>query len=132
MCSLSFLLAALEPTIGSTINSRVLSNPMVSVFVDLIATCACKFYRNLAFLNLFWSCNHSNKAVADGAVSFYLDHFVAARMSKIAYGVECSIPFDPTDKEHFNLRSPSMFISLAGVKQLPGAFSVILGKVRRS
>ncbi|KAJ7652892.1 hypothetical protein B0H17DRAFT_1214867 [Mycena rosella] len=35
--------------------------------------------------------SHINKAVADGAVSFYLDHFVSARISKHTDGVECSI-----------------------------------------
>ena len=72
--------------------------------------------------------SYRNKAVADGAVSFYLDHFVAARISKFAYGVECSISFNPRNTEHL-VRSSSAFISLAGVKQLRGAFDVILQKV---
>lgn len=74
------------------------------------------------------SCNYRNKAVADGAVSFYLDHFVSARISKMAYGINCSVPFDPTNKEHQN-RLSSVFTSLTGEKKLSGVFSVILQKV---
>lgn len=71
--------------------------------------------------------SHVNKAVADGAVSFYLDHFVSARISKMAYGINCSVPFDPTNKEHQN-RLSSVFTSLTGEKKLSGVFSVILQK----
>lgn len=71
--------------------------------------------------------SHVNKAVADGAISFYLDHRVTARISKVAYGIGCSVPFVPSDREH-QRRSASIYTSLAGVKQLPRAFSVILHK----
>lgn len=50
-------------------------------------------------------------------------------MSKIAYGIECTVLFDSTDKEHQH-RSSTIFTSPAGLKRLPGAFAVILDKVR--
>ncbi|KAG2347369.1 hypothetical protein BDR05DRAFT_876763 [Suillus weaverae] len=44
--------------------------------------------------------NHCNKAVADGAVSYFIDHLVSSRVSRFAYGTECSVPFNPFDMEH--------------------------------
>ncbi|KAG2153166.1 hypothetical protein DEU56DRAFT_868614 [Suillus clintonianus] len=44
--------------------------------------------------------NHTNKAVADGAVSYFIDHLVSSRVSRYAYGTGCSVPFNPFDMEH--------------------------------
>ncbi|KAG1734631.1 hypothetical protein EDB19DRAFT_1896424 [Suillus lakei] len=44
--------------------------------------------------------SHCNKAVADGAVSYFIDHLVSSRVSRFAYGTECSVPFNPFDMEH--------------------------------
>ncbi|KAF9465200.1 hypothetical protein BDZ94DRAFT_415553 [Collybia nuda] len=71
--------------------------------------------------------SHVNKAVADGAVSFYLDHFVAVRVSRFTYGTTCSTTYNPSNLEHV-LRSPTIFTSVSGGKRLPGHFSIILPK----
>ncbi|KIJ11257.1 hypothetical protein PAXINDRAFT_15797 [Paxillus involutus ATCC 200175] len=34
---------------------------------------------------------HVNKAVADGAVSFFIDHLVSARTARFTYGTECNL-----------------------------------------
>ncbi|EDR07861.1 uncharacterized protein LACBIDRAFT_298114 [Laccaria bicolor S238N-H82] len=70
---------------------------------------------------------HVNKAVADGAISFYLDHFVSARVSKFSYGITCATVFDPSDIEHIR-RSSSMYFALSGIPRISGAFSCILPK----
>ena len=36
----------------------------------------------------------SNKAVADSAISYYIDHFVQTRVSKLTYGCKGSIEYD--------------------------------------
>ncbi|KAF7970803.1 hypothetical protein HWV62_22804 [Athelia sp. TMB] len=41
-----------------------------------------------------------NKAVAEGAVSFYLDHRVSARVARKTYGSRSSTRFKPHDPEH--------------------------------
>lgn len=33
--------------------------------------------------------HNRNKAVADGGISFYVDHFVTARVAKHVIGMEC-------------------------------------------
>lgn len=71
--------------------------------------------------------SHVNKAVADGALSFYLDHSVRSRVSRFTYGVHCHIPYDIYDAEHLQ-RSASSFTSAGGYRRIPGAFSVILPK----
>ncbi|KAE9397395.1 hypothetical protein BT96DRAFT_921574 [Gymnopus androsaceus JB14] len=43
---------------------------------------------------------HVNKAVSDGAVSFFLDHFVTSRVSRSAFGIEGSIRFKHNNPEH--------------------------------
>ena len=67
--------------------------------------------------------------MADGAISFYLDHHVSARIARRAYGVGCVVDYDAKDAEH-RRRSSSIYISVAGDKILPDAFDVILPKVR--
>ena len=72
---------------------------------------------------------HSNsKAVADGAISYFLDHFVEARMSKFTYGTKVNVLYDPGISEHL-ARSSTIFTDLDGARRLPGAFSEILQKV---
>lgn len=70
----------------------------------------------------------SNKAVADGAVSYHLDHFVSMRVSRFAFGVQCSVPYDANIKDH-RLRSSSVYTSLSGQQLLPRVFDIILDKV---
>jgi len=70
---------------------------------------------------------HVNKVVADGAVSFYIDHFVASRVSKLAYGTEVFIRFQPQNPDHI-LRSDKKFQDLTGDTVIDGLFSVILPK----
>ncbi|PPQ84845.1 hypothetical protein CVT25_004984, partial [Psilocybe cyanescens] len=71
---------------------------------------------------------HVNKAAADGAVSFYLDHFVGARVSKYAYGTNLCPLFSPEDPEHI-ARSDQKFIQVDGRTLISGAFDVILPNV---
>ncbi|KAF9465198.1 hypothetical protein BDZ94DRAFT_415086 [Collybia nuda] len=71
--------------------------------------------------------SHVNKAVADGAISFYLDHFVAARVSKFSYGINCNCTYNFLDKEH-SARSSSILIGFDGTQRLPNCFDVILPK----
>lgn len=70
----------------------------------------------------------SNKVVADGAVSFYLDRLVTARVARHTYGVPCYVLYDSADLEHLS-RSPSVFVDADGEEYLPNVFSSILTKV---
>ena len=72
---------------------------------------------------------NSNKAVAVGAVSFYVDHFVAGRISKFTYGVPCRSRYKPSDPEYVR-REYKSYISRAGEKQVPGRFVTLLSRVR--
>ncbi|KAF5317094.1 hypothetical protein D9611_003520 [Ephemerocybe angulata] len=71
--------------------------------------------------------NHVNKAVSDGAISFYLDHFVNSRVSKLTYGNFCHIPFVETDPEHRS-RMNQVFTSLSGYRRISDVFDIILPK----
>jgi hypothetical protein len=66
--------------------------------------------------------------VSDGAISFYLDHFVRTRVSKITYGNFCHIPYDPTASDH-KARSHKVFTSVSGNKRISESFDIILPKV---
>lgn len=70
----------------------------------------------------------SNKAVADGAVSYFIDHLVSSRVARYTYGTECSVPYSPFDAEH-RARQKQVFRSASGILALPRAFSSILAKV---
>ncbi|EGN92781.1 hypothetical protein SERLA73DRAFT_116909 [Serpula lacrymans var. lacrymans S7.3] len=74
--------------------------------------------------------SHTNKAVADGAVSFYLDHRVSARIARFTYGTRCSIEFDKHNSQHM-LRSNMAIPRPSGRMVIPHAFSSILTKGTR-
>ena len=69
-----------------------------------------------------------NKAVSDGAISFYLDHYVRTRVSKVTYGNFCHIPYDSSDPEHVR-RQGNMFMDVSGAKRISNTFDIILPKV---
>jgi hypothetical protein len=68
-----------------------------------------------------------NKAVSDGAISFYLDHFVRTRISKITYGTFYSIAYDPSDPDHKS-RSHKAYTSVSGKERI-GSFDIMQKKV---
>ncbi|KDR69807.1 hypothetical protein GALMADRAFT_77195 [Galerina marginata CBS 339.88] len=79
-------------------------------------------------LKVFRPEEQANKAVADGAISFYLDHFVQTRMSKFTCGVICRVPYDEKDSEHQKRVATKHTCPLTGETRLPDMFSVILSK----
>lgn len=72
--------------------------------------------------------SQTSKAVADGAIGFYCDHHVSARMSKYMYGVEFLREYDAGDEEHI-ARQHRLFELPSGPKLLPDAFDCILTRV---
>lgn len=72
----------------------------------------------------------SNKAVSDGAVSFYLDHFVRSRIAKVTYGVFTRLRFDNSDPEHLDRISKVYTDDIDGTLRLGAAFDSILSKAR--
>jgi hypothetical protein len=79
----------------------------------------------MVFSNIF---GDRNKAVAEGAVSFHIDHFVNARVAKYSYGTDAAILFNPFNEEHVR-RLHLSNKDMNGLLRLQG-FSVILPKVR--
>jgi len=77
-------------------------------------------------LNIIRPENHLNKAVSEGAISFYLDHFVRTRVSKFTYGCFSSIPYDSNNPE-YKSRSHKVYTVL-GMKWISGYFGIILPK----
>ncbi|TFK31142.1 hypothetical protein BDQ12DRAFT_740169 [Crucibulum laeve] len=71
--------------------------------------------------------SHVNKAVADGAISFRLDHSVRVRVSKLTYGIQINIPYDPGNPEHVRRHSTS-YVEYSGQRRIRGAFGTILSK----
>lgn len=88
------------------------------------------------FSSQFFTLNHfsvtlsfiRSKAVADGAIGFYCDHHVSARMSKFMYGVEFLREMDPSDPDHV-ARKERLCELPSGPKLLPDAFDCILSRV---
>ncbi|KAK2464383.1 hypothetical protein APHAL10511_003530 [Amanita phalloides] len=68
-----------------------------------------------------------NKAVAEGAVSFSIDHSVASRVSRYTYGIECNTQFDANKPDHVE-RHHTCFERLDGRLVMPDYFSPILIK----
>ncbi|KDQ32348.1 hypothetical protein PLEOSDRAFT_1074539 [Pleurotus ostreatus PC15] len=72
--------------------------------------------------------SQTSKAVADGAIGFYCDHHVSARMSKYTYGVEYLRELDANDPDHAARKSRLSELP-SGPKLLPDAFDCILSRV---
>ncbi|TFK21935.1 hypothetical protein FA15DRAFT_597024 [Coprinopsis marcescibilis] len=70
---------------------------------------------------------HVNKAVADGAVSFYLSHMVTARISRYHYGTFRNVEYKPGLLEH-DSRIGDLLIRPSGRKLVPNSFSIMLAK----
>lgn len=70
----------------------------------------------------------SNKAVADGAVSFFIDHLVSSRAARFTYGTECNALYNEYDSEHV-ARKANAFEGVTGCLEVPNAFESILDKV---
>jgi len=68
-----------------------------------------------------------SKAVADGAISYYLDKFVVSRIVRYTYGTPASIRYDPSDPEHRG-RSHKKHLGIVGGMRLD-VFSPTLFKV---
>ena len=63
-----------------------------------------------------------------GAVSFYVDPFVAARIAKFAYGTSVRIHYQPSNLEHVNREHKSVLNPL-GQRLIPGCFETMLSRV---
>lgn len=74
-------------------------------------------------------CYSSNKAVAEGAISFYLDQRVVARVARLTYGVTCVQAYDSTNSEHI-ARQHKLLTRPSGRLVIPDGFAAILKKVR--
>jgi len=81
-------------------------------------------------LKFFKPDTNTNKAVAVGAISFYIDRFVRGRLSKFTYGVPCSVVYDPFNPEHVK-REDKTYIDLEGDKCVPDGFTTLLSKGTR-
>ncbi|KAF8805109.1 hypothetical protein BYT27DRAFT_7192750 [Phlegmacium glaucopus] len=78
-------------------------------------------------LNVLRPENYVNKAVSDGAISSYLDHFVKTRVSKVTFGSFANPVYDSSNPEHVQ-REGSTYISASGEKRVMSYFYVILEK----
>ncbi|KIL55234.1 hypothetical protein M378DRAFT_134237 [Amanita muscaria Koide BX008] len=65
------------------------------------------------------------KEVADGAVSWYLDRCVSARVARYSYGVAVDLEFDPSNPEHA-CRESTKFTYVNGKSFIPGGFLTML------
>ncbi|EIW83972.1 hypothetical protein CONPUDRAFT_50452 [Coniophora puteana RWD-64-598 SS2] len=71
--------------------------------------------------------SQTSKAVADGALGFYCDHHVSARVAKFMYGVEYLREYDPDDPDH-QARRERLCELPSGPRLLPDAFDCILAR----
>ena len=73
---------------------------------------------------------HRNKAVAIGALSYYVDHFVTGRISKFTYGVASHVSYKSSNPEHVR-REHKSFVDVMGDKRVPDHFETMLSRVRQ-
>jgi len=71
--------------------------------------------------------SHANKAVADGAIAFYLDHIVSVRVARWTYGTEYLMCYIPSNPQHA-ARSETIITFPSGRRYIPKAFRAMLEK----
>ncbi|KAF8557817.1 hypothetical protein OG21DRAFT_1595682 [Imleria badia] len=71
--------------------------------------------------------SHPNKAVADGAVSSYVEPLVTSRTSRYMYGIKCVTRYIPSRADHRE-RQHTQYTLPSGTVVLPNAFQSILKK----
>ncbi|KAF6748669.1 hypothetical protein DFP72DRAFT_555314 [Ephemerocybe angulata] len=71
---------------------------------------------------------HINKAVASGAVSFYLDSLVSSRVARSTYGTETHSVYNLNHPDHVKRGSKVFLHPITRQPMLAGQFSVILPK----
>ncbi|KAH9850843.1 hypothetical protein C2E23DRAFT_869587 [Lenzites betulinus] len=81
-------------------------------------------------LRLFRPDSNTSKAVAEGAVMFYLENFVSARVTRSTYGLEVSVLYEQSDPEHHS-RCAEKYTNVAGEVRLRNGFSTIIKQGRR-
>ncbi|KAI0318150.1 hypothetical protein OF83DRAFT_1117634 [Amylostereum chailletii] len=64
---------------------------------------------------------HAGKAVAVGAVSFHIDHFVSTRVAKLTYGTSCTRPYQRSIPSHRS-RCRTIVVKGNGRPYVPGGF----------
>ncbi|KAJ2922257.1 hypothetical protein H1R20_g14836, partial [Candolleomyces eurysporus] len=82
-------------------------------------------------IGVFRPDDHVNKAVSNGAVSFFIDGVVKSRVSRRSYGALCWQRFDPDDIAHQARSHHVQSHPVTGERVLHGSFSVILPKNTR-
>ncbi|KAI6029300.1 hypothetical protein BKA83DRAFT_4216861 [Pisolithus microcarpus] len=109
------------------------STPITSVFLvggfaasDWLYTCLVERMSSLG-LTICRPKQHVNKAVADGAVSFYIDRLVSGRVARFTYGTGCNVTYNQSDPEHVSRRDMA-FDGFSGGLELPFGFEPILDK----
>ena len=127
MNSISFLLEALRLVIGSSKEWRQFWQEKASSWYVPRITCEFELICHFNQILIGWlPC--SNKAVSDGAISFYLDHYVRSRVAKVTYGYKASILYIPSDSEHIK-RNTALHTHADGFRYLHDGFRVVLPKV---
>ncbi|KIP02230.1 hypothetical protein PHLGIDRAFT_122658 [Phlebiopsis gigantea 11061_1 CR5-6] len=74
--------------------------------------------------------NHTNKAVAEGAISYFLTRTVAARVARLTYGTKCVIRYAPQNSDH-TLRQDRIAVRPSGNLVVPDHFKVLLERGTR-
>ncbi|KZV77329.1 hypothetical protein PENSPDRAFT_747068 [Peniophora sp. CONT] len=78
-------------------------------------------------LALYRPDTHTNKAVAEGAVSFHIDHYVSARVARWTYGAQTFVVFQSHMPNHAR-RAYRAFTGISGKMLLDKSFMPVLVK----
>ena len=65
--------------------------------------------------------------MAEGAVSYYIDHYVATRMARVTYGTNCNFPYQ-RDKASHIARADLVYVGADGRDRLDHCFYKLLDK----
>ncbi|KAJ7628222.1 hypothetical protein DFH06DRAFT_1480624 [Mycena polygramma] len=112
-----------EPSISAV--ARAIEEQCISA--SAVASVSAVFLSLNLGVNLTRPDAHLNKAVADGAVSFYIDHHVSVRVARFTYGLQVIQVYDQGNSEH-TARFEKVFKCATGQVIVPGTFNPILKK----
>ncbi|KAI6044888.1 hypothetical protein EDC04DRAFT_2640470 [Pisolithus marmoratus] len=113
------------------VQRKAASMPITRVFLigsfaasDWLHFCLSKHINSLG-ITFCRPSQHVNKAVSDGAVSYYLDRLGSGLIARFTYGIPCPRPYNQCNVAHVFRRSTA-FTALSGDLLLPNGFGSIL------
>jgi len=124
-----------EPAVVATVNAinsytKEITTPITSIYFvggfSASPYMKAQITQRLPGMSINTPDGQTAKAAADGAIHYYIDHYVRARVAKVTYGVGLFDSYDENDPEH--QRRKHLLTYAGGIAGIPYMFKKLIAK----